>query len=255
MIQINDKTITCVGDIHGEFSSFRYKLNLYINKYHVSNNIFIICGDCGFFGENYDKQWFDSNCKKPQKSELYKIINLLEITDNYLYLFRGNHDNPFIFNDEYITKNKTNRIKVLNDYDILQSNIYGNILIIPGAFSIDRCGRKQNKDWWEEENIKILSNEELNKFNNINIILSHSLPFQILPLSLYKMFKEEDDCYNFKTSFDENLNIQENYLRKIFKIISPKTWISGHYHKSFNQFFNKTKLVSISIMEFYNLNY
>ena len=45
MIQINDKTITCVGDIHREFSSFRYKLNLYINKYHVSNNIFIICGD------------------------------------------------------------------------------------------------------------------------------------------------------------------------------------------------------------------
>ena len=112
-----------------------------------------------------------------------------------------------------------------------------------------------NKDWWEEESIKILSNEELNKFNNISIILSHSLPFQILPLYLYKMFKEEDDCYNFKTSFDENLNIQENYLRKIFKIISPKTWISGHYHKSFNQFFYKTKLVSISIMEFYNLNY
>lgn len=255
MIQINDKTITCIGDIHGEFSSFRYKLLLYINKYKINNNIFILCGDCGFFGNNYDKKWFDPYSNFPHKSELYKIIKILEDSNNYLYLFRGNHDNPNIFNNEYITKNKTERIKVLNDYDILYSDIYGKILIIPGGFSIDRCGRIKNKTWWEEENIKILSNEELNKFDDINIILSHSLPFKKLPKGLYEMFKPEDDLYNYKISFDENLKITNQYLENIFNIISPKLWISGHYHYYSEEFINNTKLISIGIMEFYNINY
>jgi hypothetical protein len=41
----------------------------------------------------------------------------------------------------------------------------------------------------------------------------------------------------------------------IFNIISPKLWISGHYHYYSEEFINNTKLISIGIMEFYNINY
>ena len=107
--------------------------------------------------------------------------------------------------------------------------IFGKILIIPGGFSIDRCGRIKDKTWWEEENIKILSNEELNKFDNINIILSHSLPFKKLPKGLYEMFKPEDDLYNYKISFDftevGNIESNEDMNRFGFLDIGEEWWI------------------------------
>ena len=46
---IENKTLICIGDVHGEFSRLRFKLAQYIKKYGLTDTIFIVCGDCGFF--------------------------------------------------------------------------------------------------------------------------------------------------------------------------------------------------------------
>ena len=87
---IKDKNLICIGDVHGEFSTLRFKLAQYIKKYGLTDTIFIVCGDCGFFGKNTDNKWF--------YHERSKINNILVNSGNELYFFRGNHDNPEFFN-------------------------------------------------------------------------------------------------------------------------------------------------------------
>ena len=131
---IENKTLICIGDVHGEFSRLRFKLAQYIKKYGLTDTIFIVCGDCGFFGKPIDNKWF--------YYEHSKINKILVNSNNELYFFRGNHDNPEFFssNTKYIVGNTTT-IKVLKDYDILNSDLYGRILVVPGATSIDRYYR------------------------------------------------------------------------------------------------------------------
>ena len=35
---IENKTLICIGDVHGEFATLRFKLAQYIEKYPLTNN-------------------------------------------------------------------------------------------------------------------------------------------------------------------------------------------------------------------------
>lgn len=250
---IKNKNLICIGDVHGEFSTLRFKLAQYIEKYHLTNTIFIVCGDCGFFGKNTDNKWF--------YHERSKINNILVKSSNELYFFRGNHDNPEFFNSnsEYIV-GKTTTIKVLKDYDILNSELYGRILVVPGATSIDRYYRIKDVSWWENEGIKKLSNNKLNKLGKIDLVLSHSLPYfpKLLKFQLDAL-EENEIRYKGKHFFNKTLSLtlyeEQLYLQNLQLNIKSSSWISGHYHISNINILENTKYVSLNIMEFYEPSY
>lgn len=244
---LSDKSIVCIGDIHGEFPTLRFTLNNYIKKYNLTNTAFIVCGDCGFFKDTLSL--WKQKCQK-------KIDNILSLSNNELYLFRGNHDNPLWFTDnteEIIGNSQT--IKVLKDYDILESNVYGKILIIPGAISIDRSLRIKGLDWWEDEGILKLSDDELRSIEKINIIMSHSLPY-FTKLSTLQLEAFENREKYFGSQFNllsSDLEIDIQYLIKVQSFVNATQWISGHYHMSSENIINDVKYISLDIMEFLNL--
>ena len=250
---IENKTLICIGDVHGEFATLRFKLAQYIEKYPLTNTIFIVCGDCGFFGKNTDNKWV--------YHERSKINNILVKSGNELYFFRGNHDNPEFFssNTEYIV-GKTTKIKVLKDYDVLNSKIYGRILIVPGATSVDRYYRIKDISWWENEGIKKLSNNELNKLGKIDLVLSHSLPY-FPKLSKFQLDALEENEIHYKGAhfFNQTLSVtlheEQLYLQNLQLNIKASSWISGHYHISNINILDNTKYISLNIMEFYEPSY
>ena len=250
---IENKTLICIGDVHGEFSRLRFKLAQYIKKYGLTDTIFIVCGDCGFFGKNTDNKWF--------YYERSKINKILVNSNNELYFFRGNHDNPEFFssNTKYIVGNTTT-IKVLKDYDILNSDLYGRILVVPGATSIDRYYRIKDVSWWENEGVKKLSNNELNKLGKIDLVLSHSLPY-FSKLSKFQLdaLEENEIYYKGKHFFNKTLSLtlyeEQLYLQNLQLNIKSSSWISGHYHSSSKNIVDSTKYISLDIMEFYEPSY
>ena len=244
---LSDKTIVCIGDIHGEFPTLRFTLNNYIKKFNLTNTAFIVCGDCGFFKDTLSL--WKQKCRK-------KIDNILSLSNNELYLFRGNHDNPLWFTDnteEIIENSQT--IKVLKDYDILESNVYGKILIIPGAVSIDRSFRIKNLDWWENEGILKLSDNELQSIEKIDVILSHSLPyFTKLSKSQLEVLESRERYLGFRLNvLSSDLEIDRQYLIKVQSFVNASQWVSGHYHISSENILNEVKYISLDIMEFLKL--
>ena len=250
---IENKTLICIGDVHGEFSRLRFKLAQYIKKYGLTDTIFIVCGDCGFFGKNTDNKWF--------YHERSKINNILVNSGNELYFFRGNHDNPEFFNSnsEYIV-GKTTTIKVLKDYDILNSELYGRILIVPGAISIDRYAREEDSSWWKDEGTLNLTDSELSEIGTVDLVLSHTLPY-LTKLSKEQLdnLEEKEKLYKGSKYYNNTLSIEllneKNYLIKLQSVIKAKQWISGHYHVSTINLIDNTKYISLNIMEFYEPSY
>lgn len=252
LIDIGNKDIICIGDVHGEFQILRYRLDQWINKYNIKDTIFIVLGDCGFFGLNYDAKWFTHESKR--------INNILNESGNLLYMFRGNHDNPEIFNDEYILKEIRGKsyIHALSDYDVLQSEKYGSILIVPGAFSIDRGYREEGRSWWRDETPFKLSDNEILRFPRYDIVLSHSLPYydEFHPNTMLtqfwtkdlKMFPAEGE-----DSFYTRIETEKQYLMKIQESVQAKQWVSGHYHTHGCDIKDDVKYIMIGIMEFYHL--
>lgn len=244
---IENKRIICIGDIHSNFNKLYNIIRTIINKYSISDTIFVVLGDCGFMGD-YDDEWLYNIRKKVNR----KLIS----SNNYLYFFRGNHDNPQLFIDDKYIAGKTTRIGVLRDYDILNSDYYGKILIVPGAASIDRYHRIKGYDWWMDEVIVKLSNDEIDTLGEIDIVLSHSLPYYP-PLRddlliNYQMCENNYKC-TFETSLRTYLQIETNYLQLLQSKIKAKKWVSGHYHTYREDDLDGTKYIAIDVNEIYEL--
>ena len=244
---IENKRIICIGDIHGNFIKLYNIIRNTINKYGVSNSIFVLLGDCGFMGDG-DDEWLYNIRKKVNR----KLIS----SNNYLYFFRGNHDDPQLFIDDKYIAGKTTRIGVLRDYDILNSDYYGRILIVPGAASIDRYHRIGGYNWWVDEVVVKLSDDEIDNLGKIDVVLSHSLPYYpplrgdlLIDLQMY----EDDYKRTFETSLRTYLQIETNYLQLLQSKIKSKMWVSGHYHTYREDVLDDTKYIAIDVYEIYDL--
>lgn len=237
IIKSNHKNTVYVGDIHGDFGRLHFDI---FKKYKLSDTLIICLGDIGigFKEEKYYKHLFD------------KINRQLNITNNTLIFFRGNHDNPIYFNG--INKN-WNNIYLANDYSIIDQNNIKS-LIVGGGLSIDRSVRKNNHNYWKNEFIKLtdINREWLNKQKNISIILTHIAPTGIYPYTKGNI--------NYWIKKDKNLiddvNNQRNILKEIFNILQKNgnniiEWYYGHYHKNNFEIINNIKYRCINSNDFY----
>ena len=84
----NNIPIGIVGDIHGEFDMLRNK----IKYYDLDNVILFQVGDFGV-GFNYNNP---VNILKENR-QLLNINKFLKKRNIFLYVVRGNHDNPLFF--------------------------------------------------------------------------------------------------------------------------------------------------------------
>lgn len=197
------------------------------------------------------------------KLELEKLNNRLSKYNTYLFVIRGNHDDPKFFNDNDFKQengfNDLSNIKLLNDHTLLTINVNGvdkNVYCNGGAYSIDRSDRIYNINYWVDEPFFITDDqlEEL-KGVKIDIILTHTRPAGVFPY--VKGGFNEWVLVDHQLYFD--LNDEADMLLKMFNAITNSDTNSdtssdihhlyGHFHTSNTEYSKGVKHQCLGISE------
>ena len=210
--------IYITGDIHGDFMF----LNFFCSQYNTTkDDILIILGDSGL---NY------FNIYSNRRKFMLHQISEMPIT---LLCVHGNHEERVENMDDF------EKIKLFNGniwrhkeyHNILFFSQYGeyqinnkNILIIGGAYSIDKPSRlKGYGNWFESEQ---LTNKEKEKCFNLcknkayDYVFTHTCPISVEPTELF--LKGYD-----QSKIDKSM---ERFLENVKNNIEFKKWYFGHYH-------------------------
>lgn len=157
-----------LGDIHGEFNIVKMK----VKQFDLRNSVVFQVGD---FGIGFNP--------KQEKEFVGRLNKFLRLRDCFLYVIRGNHDNPSVFDG---TQQFSNIIFV-PDWTILELNVNDKderIFCFGGAISIDRVLREQEKlGWWPEE-IANFNDDLVDDVTNITLIATHTSPEYAEPYML-----------------------------------------------------------------------
>lgn len=255
IIEVFNKPIYVVADVHGAFDIFEKE----INKNDLKDCIIIVAGDCGFgfYKDNYYEKIFSS-------------LNNKFITKNiHCFMVRGNHDDPYYFNDEKIWYSN---VKAISDYTILKIGEH-NILCVGGAISIDRIFR-MNSYWQKVDNYAIVMNvsleeakskfmpsyweneapvfdeEKLNEIKEndieIDIVITHTSPsfaFKSDKNGISYWLNKDDKLY-------EDLDNERNVINKIYdKLMLDghpiSKWIYGHFHQHNVEIINNIEFTAL----------
>jgi UDP-2,3-diacylglucosamine pyrophosphatase LpxH len=205
--QLNNNPIILVGDIHGEFSSIENICRRF------SNLNIIQLGDFGI--------GFTQNKLKEQRI-LNNLCGTLKRSNNYLYVIRGNHDDPVYFDDRCYDETLT----FLSDYSVLTQNDK-KILCVGGGISVDRILRKEGLSWWSGEVFNLVPE----KIQKADVLLTHVAPTNF-PIS-----KEETNPLVLEFAKDDptlisQLKAEKKLVQELNDLCKPKQHFFGHYHIS-----------------------
>jgi UDP-2,3-diacylglucosamine pyrophosphatase LpxH len=242
-----------MGAIHGEFNVFRNK----IKYYNVENSVIFQLGDFGV-GFNYG----DIKSQKKENRVLIELNCFLKKRNVFLFVVRGNHDNPMFFDGNHNLPN----ITFMQDYDTVEVGDY-KILAIGGATSVDRKenynfkdymgknypGRKEGVSWWPNEKV-VYNHEKLSFITNVDIVISHTAPHFVHPPTLNNDVMKWVDCDpDLKNELLEERNKMAEIYRKIDEINFVKFWFYAHFHQTKTEKYQLTTFYLLDIAEFREL--
>jgi UDP-2,3-diacylglucosamine pyrophosphatase LpxH len=246
-----DLPIGAIGDIHGEFGLIRDK----INYYKIQDSIIFMCGDFGV-GFNYN----DPKEPRKEKKRLQDLNSFVKKRNIFIYVVRGNHDNPMFFDGNH---NLSNLI-FMKDYDIVEVGEY-SILGIGGATSVDRKpnhnftgkngrgshkGRREGVDWWPNEKV-FYDEKELDCIAGIDVVITHTAPSFVNPPLLGGTVPKWCECdVELKDELITEREIMSKIYHKLEEVNYIKKWVYGHYHQSSYQIVGLTTFQLIDIAEF-----
>jgi predicted phosphodiesterase len=213
-----NKHLYVLGDIHGEFGQIKQSL-LKLNKNHWPGDSFslIQLGDMGIGFPPMEKHhgiWLSIKGEPRDPKDF----------PNNFHFIRGNHDNL-----KYCNKYPN----YLGDYGF--NNDLG-IFYVSGAASHDKALRKENIDWWADEE---LSNQQfydcLDLYSKIkpNIVISHEPP-----VVAHAAIRKGLEVNSSKTS---------QALQSMWEIHKPNYWYFGHHHLILNKNIQGTNFVCVAI--------
>jgi hypothetical protein len=246
VLRINENPLSFLGDIHGNWNIIQN----HFEENDISNTNLIQVGD---FGIGYKK--------KDEESALLKELSAhLKKRNNFLYIIRGNHDDPSYFYASSI--NPYSNIIFLQDYSILQNSIH-NILCIGGAVSIDRRVSKEKSIvigrnlWWEDEKFdynEVEIDNILEKLH-IDIVVTHTAPKIFYPQNfngIVNYYAKDDAMLIYDLTLERNL--VQNLYEKFYDRMMPQYWFYGHFHASKTENVEeKITAKLLNIEEFYYL--
>lgn len=241
-IKFVNKSVYCLGDIHGNFNQIPHVLSMY----NITNSVVIVVGDCGvgFNNPTYYKSTFKYLNQKMQEN------------DNTLIMIRGNHDNPLYFNKKPY---RYSNLMTVRDYTIINIDLFGgeeyNILCIGGGISIDRKYRmdldnelnrykhqnstNRHVSYWEDERI-IVDYKKIDKITcNIDCLATHVNHLYnngVIPQIVKNFSEKYNDVSLIDDILEENENMQKIYKRLIDNGHKLSKWVHGHYHKDIHYF-------------------
>lgn len=228
--------IYITGDTHGEF---RRIIDFCDRMETTRDDVMIILGDAGINFAGYPRDGW--------KKQLLARLPLI------IFCIHGNHEKR----PETIKSYKTTTFHggtAWYEYD------YPNILFakdgeiydfdgkkciaIGGAYSVDKWYRLQmGYPWFDDEQpsdeIKKYVESQLAKNEwKIDVVLSHTLPFEYMPIDLFISGIDQSTVDNSTEYWLSDIEIKLNY----------KWWYAGHYHTS--RITDKVQIMFEDIEEF-----
>lgn len=182
-----------IGDIHGDFYSYQMALLDHTRSIQVGD--FFI----GMGGNDY---WHEQ-------------INAFHSANLGHRFIRGNHDDPGRCRREMVGW-------------IPDGTVEGEVMLLGGAYSIDRKFRVEGQDWWDDEELSI---EELYQMIDLyaetkpRVMITHDAPTSITEAMFIKgglaVGKMNAKTIPTLTGFA---------LETMFAIHKPEVWFFGHWH-------------------------
>lgn len=227
-MELNYNNLCIVGDIHGEFTEFSFK----IWQKDIKDTAFIVAGD---FGLGFHKRGYYERVYQ-------RIKKKLEDKGNCLLGIRGNHDDPEYYYESPLMDYPL--FKALPDFTRLTWK-EREILVIGGATSVDKSWRieqmkKKPKEiiWWEGERpIKDVSRLKEKE----DIVISHEAPLCVGPV-VTRTDDMELETYH-------NILEDRKFLDIVLKETRPENYYFGHYHCSTSGNWGNTLWKGLSINE------
>ncbi|MDB9741914.1 metallophosphoesterase [Akkermansiaceae bacterium] len=211
--------IFCIGDIHGKFD----KLVEVLRTLPRNSNVLCV-GDIGIgFADS-----LDPSC-------LYDVNGTAALRDIYLWMIRGNHDNPFSFReDQMVWNDDLSNIKLMSDVDSLE--IEGNhVIFVGGAISVDRSheGRIDGTSWWQEEPVHPSAPSRVynivQQYGPADLIITHAGPITTLPV----IDEFEPNIYHYSqndSTLLDDVNKERTLLSDCVQYSRAPMCVYGHYH-------------------------
>ena len=176
----------------------------------------------------------------------------------WLYVIRGNHDNPAYFdsnNLKHQDMDKFDNITLIPDHTLLslQTVLNNNLRIycLGGAVSVDRIHRTPSKGYWWNEIVPRLTEQELEQIPiGIDIVLTHTRPKGVFPVSKNNIKHWLDRDYNLEYDLDEELD----RISEVFEVLYTQnlkgfTHFYGHFHMSNEEYIGNNKHILLNIDE------
>jgi len=242
--------IGVLGDVHDNLDFIKS----IIKKLEMENTILFQAGDFGVGFRNHDVR---ESRKEKKKHAL--LNEYLEKRNIFLYVVRGNHDNPDFFDGKH---NLSNLI-FMKDYDTVQVDDI-KILGVGGAISVDRMpnpllldwnnrghkGRTLGNDWWLDE-VFVYDENKLNEIKDVDIVITHTAPKFAFPGTFDSDFVRK--CILFDGTLQgelvEERQLVEDMFYKLQENSIVKKWYYGHFHKSHSFEHDKVKFQLLDIEE------
>lgn len=243
--QVFDSVIVS-GDIHAKINELVEKIT---DQYDIQNSLIIVAGDVGmgFKENNYYLELFK------------EIETILKKNNNTLFLVRGNHDNPEIWNDNIDFKaywqDTVSHIRLIKDYTVITTQTASeshNILCVGGALSIDRTARTIGKNYWSNEPF-VYDESKVESLVGITAVVTHSAPSFCEPIlkNGIKNWMEVDK------DIEEDCNKERNDHTLLYNKLKEKNtitkWFYGHFHYSHRIQIDNTLFCLCGIMELVEL--
>ncbi|SRR6056297_750233 len=200
-----------IGDIHGKWEEYSWKLE----HYGLGESV-----QLGDFGWGFGGQ--DTEFMQRRVQALHATMDM----GNHRYI-RGNHDNPAACQEDphWIP-------------DVTMDTQRG-IFYLGGAWSIDKDWRTPGIDWWPDEELsydKLYTAIDVYEHAKPEIVLSHECPEDIIPY-MFPWYRKE-----FPSRTREALG-------SMWSIHKPRLWVFGHWHTSHTAFFDGCQFTCLAELE------
>lgn len=115
---------------------------------------------------------------------------------------------------------------------------FGDLFFVRGGFSIDRHIRIEGHDWWRKEELDMGEcYTAMTEYGIVrpDFVVTHACPTTIVPhVTESPWIAPSRTC---------------QLLERLFGTHQPKTWVFGHYHKSFDAIIDGTRFVCLDELE------
>lgn len=240
-----------VGDIHGTWSVITNHLAQFqdevgkAREMDIANTGYIQVGD---FGIGFNDLQYDVD-------RLMRLNQTLKDNLAYLYIIRGNHDDPNWFRPENFkeVKEALDHIMFIPDYTILNLDLE-DILFIGGATSIDRIPLRFRPyvAWWKDE-VFPFSEEKLKAIRGVERLVMHTTPDFCEPVKMGQI------VYNYAATDPDllkDLEAERARVTRAFNILTLdedggknpiKGLYYGHFHRDYNMIHNNCEFVCLGV--------